>query len=141
MRMKVDLSSFIKALPKIKKEIGEQITKLIQDQIEEGFPPHGVSTGALPLKLDKRGRSSRRDGSTGTPLHHTGNLLKESIDHVETPEAIFIGSDFIGARLLHEGSNPPRTSDNGPGLARRQFLRPNAAMNKIIEDVFKKHAK
>lgn len=77
-------------------QVAQAAHAIVCEHIEQG----GNSDGEFaPL------RYRRPDGTDGPPLFDTGDHLLASIQYSEEDGKAVVSSDFVGARLLHDGGD------------------------------------
>ena len=120
IQLKIDLSSFKEALDEIKEELSEELVDVFKQRIKDG-------------PWDKLKRNRRYFPKTGHILWPTGQNLLASMDSEIQGDTVKVGSDFIGAAVLHDGI---------PGvMPERQYLNPDhKEVYTKIEEVFKRHS-
>ena len=117
MRLKLDFSNIVKAIPALKEELAEITVDHVKDKIKAGVAP------AL--------KKPRRDGTRHTPLYHRGVHLYKSIESKIDKKGFAVGSDFVGARVLHNGFR---------GVPSRPFLELDEKLKAKYKAVFQKAA-
>ena len=112
MLFEIDTKELVEAIKELKVEMAQEYVDHVKDKIKNGVGP------AL--------ETPREDGSTNTPLFHTGTHLYPSITYRVDDKGFDVGSTFVGAKRLH---------------SKRPFLLPDEAIINKWFEIWKSRSK